>query len=143
MAKLTNRAAKAAADAVADLSEVGTTFSSGRIVFYDGTEPADADTALSGNTVLSTVVLLNPAFGNASDASPGADVAALTPISDTNIATGGTVSFARWKDRDGDDIGQYTVGVTGSGKDIIVNSVTFVAGETLEVLSFVPHFPES
>lgn len=139
---ITNTAAKAAMDAVADLVDAGTTDPNGALVVYDGTPPADADTALSGNTLLATVELQDPAFNAAADAAPGAIVTLQgVPLSDTSIDATGTASFARLFDRDNAVIAQFTVGT--SGTDIIVNSTAFQSAATFTVTAFTITHPES
>lgn len=134
MVSLTNTAAKAGLNAIADLVDVGTTDSTGDLKFYDGSVPTDADTALSGNTLLATVDLQDPAFDAAADAGPGAVVTVQgVPLSDVSIDNTGTCSFARMTDRDNNVIAQFTVGTAAT--DIIVDTVSFVAAATFSIVA--------
>lgn len=141
---LTNAAAIAACDAVVDLVDAGTTDANGDLVIYDGTPPADADTALSGNTVLARVELQNPAWGAAADAAPGGQSTLQgTPLSDNSIDATGTASFFRMFDRDNGTVLQGTVTATGGGGDIEVNSLAFQISATFTITSGTITMPES
>ena len=91
---LSNAAAIAALDAVVDLIDGGAT--AGQVIIYAGTEPADADTAITTQTVLAEIDLADPAFGAASDNNPGAIASASgLPKTDTSANATGTASFFR------------------------------------------------
>lgn len=125
--KITNAAASAAADAVVDLCDAGAGAASLRI--YDGTPPATADTALSGNTLLAQLAMSDPAFGAASNG-----VATASAISDDTSANAtGTASFFRILDSNAVVIIQGTVGT--SGCDLNLNTVSIVSGATVSVTS--------
>lgn len=85
MAGLANAQRNRAADAV--LARLN----SGFLRIYNGTRPATADTALSGNTLLATLPFGATAFSGASAGVANAN--AIT--SDTNAAATGRPSFAR------------------------------------------------
>lgn len=139
---LANATALLGMDAIADRVDAGTTDPNGAIVVYDGTPPADADTALSGNTVLATVELQNPAFNAAADAAPGAIVTLQgVPLSDLAIDATGTATFARLFNRDNLVVAQMTVGTAAT--DIIMNSVNLQVNATFELTSFTITLPES
>jgi hypothetical protein len=70
----------------------------GYIRIYAGTKPADADTALAGNTLLATLQFSATAFG-AADSSANVTANAIT--SDTDCAATGTASFGRVYQSDG------------------------------------------
>ena len=136
---ITNAAAIAAANAVVDLVDTG---GAGSLIIYDGTPPADADTALSGNTTLVTMTLNNPAFGAAADGAPGADAALdVTGGISGTIAASGTASFFRMLDNGATVRIQGTVGT--SGADINFDSVAFSSGATASVTSYTYTQPES
>ena len=65
-------ARKAALDAAMNLANSGT------LVFYDGAQPANADTAVTTQNILATLTLANPAFTAATGASGATAVKALT-----------------------------------------------------------------
>lgn len=125
--KLTNAAASAAADAVVDLMDVGGASS---LRIYDGTPPATADTALSGNTLLAQLAMNATAFGAAANG-----VATANAISnDTSADATGTASFFRVLNNAGTVILQGTVGT--SGCDLNLNTVSIVAAAIVSVSSF-------
>lgn len=99
MTSITNAAAAAALDTIVDLVDVGAG-SFGTVEIRD-----------SGDTVLVTFDLQEPAFGNATVASPSVATAAGLPLSAVASATG-TADDAVIKDEDGNVIfDDLTVGV--------------------------------
>jgi hypothetical protein len=140
---LANATALAANDAIVDRYDVGSAVANGYIVFYDGTPPADADTALSGNNVLATVQFQAPAYGASSDDTPGAIASLLgVTLSDLAIDADGTPTFARGFNRDNNVVAQYTVDETGS-PDILVNTTDWVENAQFDIVSFTHSHPES
>ena len=125
--KITNAAASAAADAVVDLCDAGAGAATLRI--YDGTPPATADTALSGNNLLAQLTMSDPAFGAASNGV--ATASAITQ--DSSADATGTASFFRILDSNGTVVIQGTVGTATS--DLVLNTVSIVAGATVSVTS--------
>jgi hypothetical protein len=104
---------------------------SGLLKIYSGTQPADANTALSGNTLLSTLTL-NATFAPASSGG----VLTLNAITqDSSAAATGTATFARMYKADGTTvIGDFTVGT--SGADINLNTTSIVTGGPVSCSSF-------
>ena len=104
---------------------------SGLLRIYDGTPPADADTALSGNTLLAELALSATAFGAAA-----AGVMTAAAISDdTSADATGTASFFRLTTSGGTAKVQGSVG-SGSG-DLDMNTTAIVAGAVVSVTSMV------
>lgn len=106
------------------------------LILYSGTAPADADTALSGNSEVATCVISNVA--GAVD-NTGSAQATLTVSSDTNT-TGGTATFFRIENSSNVVLLQGTVGT--SGENLNLNDVAIPAGATLSVSSFTISMPE-
>lgn len=105
---------------------------SGTIKIYSGTQPADANTALSGNTLLATLTC-NATFA------PSASSGALTLnsiTSDTNAAATGTASFFRMLKSDGTTV-VMDGSVGTSGCDMNLNTTSIVSGATVACTSFV------
>src|SRR4051794_8345765 len=99
---------------------------SGFIKLYTGTQPADANTALSGNTLLATLTC------NATFAPSGTSgTLTLNSItSDTNAAATGTATFFRMLKSDATTVVlDGTVGT--SGCDLNLNTVSIVAAATV------------
>ncbi len=134
-----NAACLVALNALVDRIDAGA--GAGTLVIYSGTVPADADTALSGNTVLATLTFSDPAFGNAADAAPGGTATANAITSDTSADATGTATFFRVFDSDALIVFQGTVGT--SGADINLNTVSIVSGATVAVTSLTISLPES
>ena len=98
---------------------------------YDGTAPADANTALSGNNVLAT---LTCSTALAPAASGG--VLTLSAITQDSAAdASGTATFYRWLRSDGTTvIKQGSVGT--SGADLNLNTTAIVVGGPVSVTSW-------
>ena len=59
-----------------------------------------------------------------------------TPINNTGTAVAGTAALAQIRDNSGNVIvSGLTVGVTGSGSDVIIDSVTVTAGQVVTFVS--------
>lgn len=97
---------------------IGTDFATAVLIFYDGTPPANSNTALSGNTALATHTLTG--WGAAA---LGVIIAAA--ITTETIAATGTTTFARLVQ--GGNTMQVTVG-TGA-QELVVSSTSYLAGE--------------
>lgn len=137
----TNALTIAALNAMVDACEVGSTNPSARLRIYSGTVPADADTALSGNTLLAELAMSNPAFGAAADDTPGAIATANAITDDSAADANGTATFFRIVDRDENTVCQGSVGT--SGTDLIVSTTTFVAGQPVQASALTVSLPES
>lgn len=92
----------------------------GYIRFYSGTRPANADTALAGNTLLAECRLGATAFG--SMASGVATANAITQ--DASADASGNPSFARLLESDGTTVfADVSVGKTGGSEELLINTV--------------------
>jgi hypothetical protein len=127
--RLATTARNAAADAVVDRLDVGVTNGAGKIEIRSGAQPATPQDAATG-TLLATVVLANPAAGNAASGS-----ATITdPAAVTGVADGGAFPYwARFYDRDNAAVMDCDVTATGGGGAItlsaqITNGVTVDMG---------------
>ena len=139
--KISNAAAKAACDSVVDLIDGGA--SAGTLKIYDGSQPADVDTAVSTQTVLSEHTLNDPAFGDATDDSPGGKATANSVSDDSSANATGTASWFRVFDSDGNAIIDGDVTATGGGGDLELNSTSISAGATVSISSWTVTMPES
>lgn len=113
---LSDLAANTEANALAPL------LNSGFIEIFTGTQPVNANTALSGNTLLATLTFGSTAWGS----SAAGVITANAITSGTAVATG-TATFARLYKSDGTTVvGDCTVGTSGAG--ININTVSIVSG---------------
>lgn len=104
---------------------------SGTLRIYDGTPPASANAALSGNVLLATLTC-SATFA----AAAASGVLTANAITSGTAAATGTASFFRLLRPDGTTVVlQGTVGT--SGQDLNLNSVSIVSGGTVSVSSFV------
>lgn len=107
------------------------------IKFYTGTQPANADTALSGNTLLGTLTCTDP---EAPAASSGTTTfSAITQ--DSSADATGTATFARIQDSDGNNVIDCDVTATGGGGAITLNTTSIVTGGPIVISSFTISIP--
>ncbi len=115
----------------AQLNAYGANFNSGLLKIYAGTVPADADAALTSQTLLGTQTMGATAFAAAAAGSMSAN-----PITQGNAVATGTASFYRAYKGDGTTvIEQGTVGT--SGADLNLNTTSIVNGGPIQITSFV------
>lgn len=123
--KLSNAEASAAADAV------GTNANSGFLRIYDGTQPANADTAVSTQTLLAELTLNADAFAAASNGVATAN--AITADSSANAT--GTATWFRVVRSNGTSV-MFDGSVGTSGADLNLNTTSIVAGANVSITSF-------
>lgn len=105
---------------------------SGKFRVYSGTRPTDADTALSGNTLLAELTL------NATSApsSSGGVLTCNSITGDTSADATGTASFVRLFQSDGTTaVADFSVSATGGGGEIQFATLSFVAGVAVNLTS--------
>lgn len=130
---LATAARNAMCDAFVDRFDAGA--GAGYLEIRSGTRPANANTAVTG-TLLATLTMSDPAFGAASNG-----VATASSITgDSSADATGTASWARGYDSTGATVGDFSVGT--SGADINLNSVSIVAGGTVDITSFTVTMPD-
>lgn len=117
----------------AQLDEITTAVGNGALLrIYDGTPPANAGAALSGNTLLAELTCGSP-FGGA--ASSG-QLTANSITQDSSANATGTASFFRIYDSGGSTC--YVQGTVGtSGADLNLNTTSIVSAGPVAVTSFV------
>lgn len=116
-------------DEITALVDAGAT--GGLIKVYDGTRPADADTAVTTQNLLAQLTMSATSFG----AAAAGVLTAASITDDTSADATGTASWFRLTDSDGNAVLDGDVGTSGS--DLNFDSVSFVAGGTISVTSFV------
>lgn len=128
---LSAAAAKAGLDAQFDLAN------SGSMRVYDGTPPANAKAALSGNNLLAQLTMGATAFGAAAGTTTITKTAnAITSDNDADLS--GTATFFRLLKSDGTTVvAQGTVTASGGGGDAILTSTSVVQHETVSCTSMV------
>jgi hypothetical protein len=109
----------------------------GTIKIYSGTQPANADTALSGNTLLATLTFTDP-----SAPSPAAGVVTFSTITEDSSADAtATATFARIQDSTGTVVFDGDVGTAGAL--ITLNRTDFATGGPVRITSFTLTLPAS
>src|SRR3954469_14305874 len=99
------------------MDQIRTALAGGSIKIYSGTQPANANTALSGNTLLATLTLASPA----GPASPGGTFTFGT-ITGATAAASAPASFARVFQSDGTAV-VCAMDVGASGATFILGTV--------------------
>lgn len=108
------------------VSNLATNLATASLIIYAGSVPATANAA--AGTVLVTHTLAG--FGSASSGSVTANA-----VANATIAATGTASYARITN--GTNTVQLTLGLSGSGAECIVSGLSYVSGETSQVVSIV------
>lgn len=135
---VTNAVAQAMANAIAAAVDAGT---AAVINIYAGTVPADADTALSSNTLLAQLTMSATSFPAATDANPGARLTANAITADSSAAATGTATFFRILTQNAGTVCiQGTVGTTAA--DMVLNTTAITSGSTVSITSGQITVPE-
>ncbi len=139
--RISASAAIDACNAVVDKFDVGTANATGKVEIRTGTQPADPDAAATG-TLLVTILLQNPAFGAAVDASPGgkATVNGGGTLTGTAVATG-TAGYFRAYDRD--DVAIIDGECGTSGADMNLDSTSITSGQDVTIQTWDITEPQS
>lgn len=111
-------------------------FNSGFLRIYSGTRPTDADTALSGNTLLAELTFSATAFPAAS----GGVLTANAITQDSSADATGTASFARLFASNGTTV-VCDLSVGTSGAEINFATLSFVALLVVQVTSLTISLP--
>ena len=99
------------------------------IKIYTGTQPANANTGLSGNTLLATLTCTDPA-------APAASGGVLTFSAITQDASAdatGTATWARVQDSDGNVV--FDCDVNTSAATLVINTTSIVTGGPVSITS--------
>lgn len=122
----------AAATREAALAAIAALCNGGTINIYSGTQPTTPDTALGGgNHLLATLTFDATAFTiPGSDASTSSTITARTITGGTAIYTG-VATFARALTSGTAVVCDFTVGASGSGADLIINSTSVSSGASV------------
>ncbi len=124
-------ARNAALDAIAPLANTG------YIRIYDGTQAATPETALGAQVLLAELRFGATAFG----ASASGVITANAITSDTSINATGTASWYRALKTDGTTV-LWDGSVGTATSDMILNSVSLVAGAQLDITSLTYTLPQ-
>lgn len=101
----------------------------GTCKIYTGTQPANANTALSGNILLGTLTLADPAMSAAGSGS----ISFASITQDSSADASGTATWARFADSAGNTVFDCDVGT--SGATLNLNTTTIVAGGPIQITS--------
>lgn len=104
----------------------------GYLRIYSGTQPATADTALAGNTLLAEL-----RFSATAAAAATAGVITFNAITGATAAASGTASFFRALSSDGTTVVMDgNVDVTANTPNLVLNSTAISSGATVNVTAF-------
>ena len=133
--RVANAPLQAMGDAIVDLIDAGA--GAGTIKIYTGTQPADGDAALGGNTLLGTLTFSDPAFG----ATSTGGVATASAITDDSSADAtGTATWARIQDSNGANV--FDCDVNTAASTIVLNSTSITSGGTISITAFTLTHPD-
>jgi hypothetical protein len=138
--KFSQVAAQAALDALLAKLNVGGI--AGTIKIYSGSEPITLETAASGTLLSSGLTFSTTAFAASvatGGGTQGATATANAITSDTNAANSGTAGYFRACDHTGLAVLQGNVGT--SAADMILNTTTITAGDTIAITAFTAFLP--
>lgn len=109
---------------------------SGKFRVYSGTRPTDADTALSGNTLLAELTLNATFAANASNGTLTANAITQDSAADAT----GTASFVRVLQSDGTTV-VMDLSVGTSGAEVNFATLSFVQGVVVQVTALTISLP--
>lgn len=115
---------------------VGTLTNGGTINIYTGAQPATPGTAASG-TLLGTLTLSATAFGAAS----AGTITAAAITGDSVADASGTAGYFRVFGSTSVAVIDGTVSASGGGGELVLSSVSIVAGGTINVTSYTITMP--
>ena len=102
----------------------------GEIRIYDGTRPATSDDAITDQVLLATFTLDSPA-GTSTD---GIFTGYLPD--EAMVLVNGVATWARCYDSSDEEICDVSVGVTGSGEAIQLDSTSLIEGSLVSITAF-------
>lgn len=122
----------------AEAAALGALLDNGYLRIYDGAQPANADEAVTTQTLLAELRFGSPAFGAPSNGA----VAANAITSDSSANASGTAAWYRCLSSDGTTVVlDGTVGT--SGANLNLNSVGISAGAQVDVTAFTYTVPRA
>jgi len=133
--RITNAAAIAACNAITALIGSGA-----KLRIYSGTQPVNADTGLSGNTLLAELALSATPFGAAVDNTDKATATANAVTADSSADAAGTATWFRVVTSGGTTIWDGSVGTTGA--DMNLNSVSITLDANVSISGWTFTMPE-
>ena len=126
--RLANTARDASTNSVVDLIDAGT--GAGTVEIRTGSQPATGQDTATG-TLLATVTLADPAFGNSTTGTASAtDPAAVNPVAS------GTAGWFRVKDSNGASVFDGSCTATGGGGDMTLSNTSLAPGINVDITSF-------
>ena len=135
--RISNVAAIAACNAIVDLLDgAGST-----IKIYTASQPANPDVAIGAQTLLGTLTFATPAYGAAADANPGGRATANAITGDASADATGTAAWFRKATSGGTAHIDGEVGT--SGADMNLNTISIVAGATIDITADTVTMPET
>lgn len=138
--EISYNAAAQACNAVVDYVDNGT--GAGYVEIRTGSPPTNVEAAATG-TLLVTITLADPAFGNASDQNPNAQAALASSPTASATASGTAGWFRVYTSAGTNGVIQGTAGVSGDTPDMTLNDKTFETGGTVTITAYTITMPEA
>lgn len=123
--RLPDASRDAACDAVTNRADLGA--AAARLRIFTGAQPASANSAPSG-TQLADIPLPDPAF-----VSGGTGANTLNDPGASNATNAGVAGWFRVVDSDGNTVLDGSVGVSGSGADLILSNTNLAVGQPVDI----------
>lgn len=101
------------------------------VTLYSGSVPANANTALSGNTVLAILTCSDPS----APAAAGKTLTLSAITQDSSADATGEATFFRMADSAGNVVIQGSVSAVGGGGDLQMNTASVVSGGPVQITS--------
>lgn len=133
---MANNPKVAAASRNTELNALGALANSGKLRIYSGTQPADADTTLSGNTLLAELTMNATAFASAT----AGVITANSVTSDSGADATGTATFFRLFASNGTTV--ILDGSVGTASaDLVLTTTEIVATVPVDVTALTITLP--
>ena len=139
--RIANGVALASLNAAVDELDAGP--AAGKIEIRTGTQPAGGPDAAATGTLLGTLTLSDPAFGNAADQNPGGRATAAAITGDTSADATGTAGWFRALTSDNVAKIDGSISLVSGGGDMELDNTNIVAGQAINVSSWTIDLGES
>ena len=113
----------------------------GSMRVYDGTMPADADAALSGNPLLAQLTCNATSFPTATDGTGKATAVANAVTQDSSADATGTGTFVRYYNNAGTCVRQLNLGTSSAA--VIIANTTITATQVVQCSAATENLPEA
>lgn len=129
----------------AEVDSIDTGSGTAVVEIRTGAQPAGPDSTATG-TLLASINLPNPAFGNAADAGSSTYAEATSnggTLTDSSADNTGTAGHFRIKNRNGTAVIDGTITLTGGGGQLELDNLSINAGQQVSITGIAHRVPYS